>query len=153
MKKSMIISMGLVALISMTACGQKKEVPNAVSKSFAAKFPTAKNVKWDKENDTEWEAEFKMSGVEYSANFDNDGTWKETEHEINESEIPAMVKATLDNEFSGYEIEEVEISETVDGKVYEFALDNDENEMEVAIDMNGKVIKKEMKEGEDEDND
>jgi hypothetical protein len=108
-------------------------------------------VKWDKENESEWEAEFKMDGELYSANFSTDGLWKETEHEIEESAIPAIVKQTLESEFAGYEIEEAEISETAEGIVYEFALENDDQEMEVAIAPNGIVKKKEVKTEENED--
>jgi len=139
------------AVISFTACAQKQSVPDNVKNAFTQKFPNAQKVKWDKENETEWEAEFKLNGEEYSANFTSDGIWKETEHEIEASAIPANVKQTLDDEFAGYKIEEAEISETAEGTVYEFALEKDEQEMEVAISPDGAVKKKEVKKEEDED--
>ena len=148
----MLISM-ILAVFSFTACGQKKDVCSKIKTAFEQKFPTAQKVKWDKENETEWEAEFKMSGKEYSANFTTDGKWMETEYEINKSEIPQAVKQTLDNEFAGYDIEVAEISETKDGKVYEFAIEKDEIDMEVAISPEGKVVKKEIKTEDEEDND
>lgn len=141
------------AVMSFTACAQKTSAPENVVKAFTQKFPDAKSVKWDKENETEWEAEFKLKGEEYSANFSTDGTWKETEHEIETSAIPANVKQTLDNEFAGYKIEEAEISETVEGTVYEFELEKDKTEMEVAISPDGKVVKKEVKAEEEEEKD
>jgi uncharacterized membrane protein YkoI len=131
-------------IISFTACAQTNAPENVVN-AFTQKFPDAKSVKWDKENETEWEAEFKLKGEEYSANFSTDGTWKETEHEIETSAIPANVKQTLDNGFAGYKIEEAEISETAEGTVYEFELKNDKTEMEVAVSPEGKVVKKEVK--------
>jgi hypothetical protein len=145
-------TIGLVACIigatSLNACAQTTKVPKAVTETFRQKFPDAKKVKWDKEyeteRETEWEAEFKMNGTEYSANFTSAGEWKETEHEVKMNEIPTAVKATLDKEFMGYDIEEAEISETKDGKVYEFTLERDETEMDVAIDVNGKIINKEL---------
>lgn len=143
----------ILAVFSFSACGQNKEVPAKIKTAFEQKFPNAQKVKWDKENETEWEAEFKMNGKEFSANFSSDGEWMETEYKIEKSEIPQIVKQTLDNEFAGYKIEEAEISETTDGKVYEFALEKDETEMEVAISPDGKVVKKEVKKEEDEDND
>ncbi|GAL64575.1 PepSY-like domain-containing protein [Algibacter lectus] len=109
-------------------------------------------MKWEKENATEWEAEFKMNKIEYSANFFEDGTWKETEHEIDENDIPQNVKAALASSFPGYEMEEAEISETQNGTVYEFEIEKDETEMEVAIDANGKVVKQEVKQKDDKDN-
>ncbi len=141
------------AVISLTACAQKTNVPENVVNAFNQKFPDAKSVKWDKENDTEWEAEFKLNGEEYSANYSTDGAWKETEHEIETSAIPANVKQTLDGEFADYKIEEAEISETAEGTVYEFGIEKDETEMEVAISPDGKVVKKEVKAEEKDEED
>ena len=131
------------------ACAQTP--PAQVNNSFNKKFAGATKVKWDKENDTEWEAEFKLKGKAYSANFSNEGKWMETEHEIKKSAIPANVKQTLDSEFAGYDVEEAEISETAEGTVYEFELEQGETEMEVAISPEGKVVKKEMKTEKEED--
>lgn len=149
MKRTTILMLGFLIII-LQACAQTTDVPQKAKDAFAKKFPTAKKVKWDKENKTEWEAEFKMNGKEYSANFSSDGSWMETEYEIKKSDLPEAVKKTLMTEFSEYKIEEIELSETPDGKVYEFAFEKGETEMEVAISPDGKVLKREM---QDEEND
>lgn len=141
----------ILAVFSFSACGQKKDVPAKIKTAFEQKFPKATKVKWDKEKEAEWEAEFKMNGQEYSANFNSDGSWKETEYEIEKSAIPKKVKQTLNNEFAGYDIEETEISETTDEKVYEFALEKDETDIEVAISPDGRLVKKEVKKEDDND--
>ncbi|WP_431160796.1 PepSY-like domain-containing protein [Flagellimonas beolgyonensis] len=142
--KKIIIGLPLAALLGLAlfAFASNRSVPLRVKAAFVKKFPHVKKVKWDKESDAEWEAEFKMDGMEYSANFLEDGTWKETEHEIKIKDIPDTVKATLNSEFAGYEIEEAEISETVDGLTYEFEIEKGEEELEVAIDAQGKVTYK-----------
>jgi uncharacterized membrane protein YkoI len=155
MKKVKIIATAIL-LVGLSggliAFGLKTEVPQKVKDAFTQKFPTAKAIKWDKESDSEWEAEFKMNGVEYSANFLADGTWKETEHELAKKEIPAAIYASLMKEFPLYKVEEAEISETKDGSVYEFAIEKGKTEMEVVVDMNGKIVKKELKDAsEDKD--
>jgi len=143
----------IIAIFSLSACAQEgKEVPAKVTSAFSQKFPDAKKVSWDRENSHEWEAVFKMNGKEYSANFNNNGKWIETEYEIKKSMIPAPVKATLDKEFAGYDIEEAEISETGDGKVFEFQIEKGDKDMEVAITPNGKVLKKEEAKDEDREN-
>ncbi|KUK57978.1 MAG: Uncharacterized protein XD81_1311, partial [Bacteroidetes bacterium 38_7] len=131
------------AILSITACAQKTTAPENVVKAFSQKFPDAQSVKWNKENESEWEAEFKMDSEEYSANFSTDGVWMETEYEIEQSAIPAKVKQTLDSEFADYNIEGAEISETSEDTVYEFALEKGEQKMEVAIAPDGIVKKKE----------
>jgi len=151
MTNSIIILM-IMAVVSLSACGQNKVVPPKVKTALEQKFPNAQKVKWNKENETEWEAEFKLNDEEYSANYSTDGIWKETEHKIENSAIPANVKQSLDTEFAGYKIEEAEISETANGSVYEFAVEKDETAMEVAISPDGKVVKKEIKTEEKEEN-
>ncbi|NOX46151.1 MAG: hypothetical protein GXO89_04145 [Chlorobi bacterium] len=149
--KNLFVIVAIAATFSLNACAQTgKEVPAKVKATFSQKFPDAKKIKWDKENDNEWEAEFKMNGNEYSANFSSDGTWKETEHEIEKAEIPPMVQGTLDSKFAGYDIEEAEVSETPEGKVFEIQMEKDESDMEVAIAPDGSIVKKEGKKEHDE---
>ncbi|MFZ0473364.1 MAG: PepSY-like domain-containing protein [Bacteroidales bacterium] len=154
--KTSVLIISAVLLISFSAYGQsEKNVPANVATAFSQKFPGASKVEWGKENDKEWEAEFKMDGKGYSANFDNSGVWKETKYEITAKEIPAAVKATLDKELAGYKVARSEVSETQEGKIFEFALSNGTEKLEAAIDASGKVLTKEpvKKEKEDEEDD
>jgi hypothetical protein len=147
--------LGLLMAASLVSfnVGDGDQVPQKVKDAFTKKFPMAKKVDWEKESEKEWEAEFKMNNVEYSANFLEDGTWQETEHEIEEKDVAQNVLKALKNGFPDFEIEETEISETNTGKVYEFDLEKGEKEMEVAIDPTGKVVKQELKNEDNEDND
>ncbi len=146
--KVLTLSVGVSGFV---ACAQKIEVPADVQKAFKEKFPSIHKVKWAMESDMEWEAEFKIKETSYSANFIEDGTWMETEHEVKMKEIPESVKATLKREFSDFKVEESEYSETKEESVYEFSLEKGEVKMEVAIDAQGKLVKKEMKEENDDD--
>lgn len=151
--KNSLLAFIVIAFFSFTACGQKSnDVPEKVSTSFSKKFPNATKIKWDKENENEWEAEFKMDGEEFTASFDNSGVWMESEYEIGMKDVPEVVKATLDNEFAGYKISEAEVSETADAKVFEFMLKKDGEKKEVAIDAEGNlVVKKQTKEEEEDE--
>lgn len=153
MKKLTFLFAGVVLIFAQACAQTSTNVPAKVKAAFYQKFPNAKKAKWDKENATEWEVEFKLNGKEYSANFTSVGVWRETEHEISKSKLPDAVKTTLNNEFKDYDIDESEVSETPKEVVYEFALENDGKDFEVAILPNGKVIKKEAKKDSDEEND
>lgn len=151
--KNILLIIIAIAYCNFYMSGQKvKNIPEKVKTTFAQKFPSATKVKWDKENDKELEAEFKMDGKEYSANFDLDGNWMETEYEISTNDLPEAVKNCLNTEFAGYKIKEAEVSETAEGKVYEFELKKGKDEAEASISLSGRVISKEQGKNEkDED--
>ena len=146
-KLSFLVMLVLTATLQSFA----QDAPTKVKDAFNKKFPQAKSVHWDKENATEWEAEFKMEGKEYSANFGTDGTWKETEYEISEKELPTSVKNTLSKDFKGYDIEGAEVTETPKFKAYEVELEKGETTIEVVIDEHGKVLKKKVEKDDDDD--
>ena len=153
--KQLTVLIVITSSIIFTACGQKKNVPEKVKTAFSQKFPKATKVEWGRENAKEWEAEFKMDGKNYSANYDNNGNWMETEYRVSENELPSAVKSTLSSKYASSKILVAEISETKDGKVYEVLLKTNGEKSEVVLTTDGKVLKeKEEKDEEgDEEND
>jgi len=145
------LSVLVMLILTATLQSFAQDVPSKVKDAFNKKFPQAKSVHWDNENATEWEAEFKMNGKEYSANFGTDGTWKETEHDISVKELPIAVKNTLSKTFKGYNIEDAEITETPTYKAYEVEIEKGETTMEVVIDEHGKILKKKVEKEEDDE--
>ena len=133
---------------------KENELPKAVKESFTKLFPKAKEVKWSKENATEFEAEFEVNETEQSVNFDQAGKWLVTETEIKSSQLPSAVKSTITKEFAGYKIEESEKAETSDkGMFYEVELEKGELNYEVPISTDGKVLKKTEKKEKGKDKD
>ncbi|MCG1035755.1 PepSY-like domain-containing protein [Polaribacter sargassicola] len=151
MKKITLFTV-LSILLAFTSCDKEEVAPKQVADAFIAKFPTATDVEWEKESDKEWEAEFKIDGKEHSSNFMQNGTWVETEYEIEETEIPEFVMGVLKSNFSEYEIDEMELSTTKDGIVYEFLIEKEDSKMEVAINPQGTITKKEVKKDGEGDN-
>ncbi len=152
--KNLFYLSALALMFIISSCGNSgKNLPENIKNAFTEKFPNATDVKWDMENASEWEAEFKMDGKEYSANFDIKGAWMETEYAIEKSDIPEVVKTSIETDFPEYSIEVSEVSETADGKVFEFELKKGSDVLEVSMDMEGKTIKKEEVKDEEEDKD
>ena len=152
--KTLFLMIMITSVIGLSSCcNHATDVPEKVKTAFSEKFPDAKKIVWEQEDENEWEAEFKTNGKEYSATFGADGSWLETEYEIETEEIPELVKNTLDIEFEGFEIEEGEFIENSEGNFYEFEIEKEEIEMEVLIDANGNVVKKEILKDEDHDKD
>ena len=153
MKKIMLM-IGLILMTGLTYAQKLKEsdVPAAVKESFTKRFPKAKGVEWSKEGTTEFEAEFKNSGMEQSVNFDQGGKWLGTETEIKKSELPPAVQATIAKDFAGYKIEEAEKAETADkGTFYEVQLEKGDMNYEVQFSPDGRVLKKEEKKEDEKD--
>jgi len=140
--KNLILVIAASAFISLSVSAQSgKNVPALVKTAFSQKFVKTTDVKWGREGKTEWEAEFKLDGKSYSANFDTKGNWAETEYSITASEIPAAVKATINKEYSSYKIKGTDVSETPKGKIVEVIFVKGKKKVEVVFDENGKVTK------------
>ena len=117
----------LILLFSSTiSCGQN--VPGKVKEAFNKKFPNAASVEWGKESDTEFEAEFTMNGKDYSANFNTDGTWMETEMEIEMEDLPDPVLASFARDYWGADIEEIASLMNSEGTFFEIAIQKNNEE-------------------------
>lgn len=140
--KKVQLFFGAILMFTMFSFVALQEAPKAVIESFSHKFPTAKDLKWSKEKNNEWEAEFKMDKTKYSAIFLENGMWKETEHQIEISKILPEMQANLDKSYPSYLIEEAEMSETKEGIVYEFEMKKGKSKVEVTMDKSGKILKR-----------
>jgi hypothetical protein len=130
-----------VLAISLGACAQNP--PKSVADNFNMKFQNATKVKWDQEEENEWEAEFKMNGDAMSASFDNAGKWLETEKELKKNELPANVLKAVKASYVDWKIEAVESIETPDFKGYELGIEKGKEEHEILVTADGKITVKE----------
>ncbi|NOY36082.1 MAG: hypothetical protein GXO83_00735 [Chlorobi bacterium] len=132
--------------------GEELQVPEAVTTAFRAKFANAGETEWGMEEDSSYEAEFKLNDKEMSASFDKAGTWLETEYCIADSLLPAAIVDSVKILFDSAVIKKAEVSETPQGKFYELELKTGEKETEAVFDENGwlKVLKKEQMKEEEE---
>ena len=137
MKKLFIV---LLFLSVTSLYAQVENVPQNVRDAFSQKFPSVTGVSWFVEDDDEWVAEFENNSKEYSVNFHKAGDWKETVYAIKFSEIPSEIRATLRKELPGYRLEDASISETKQRKAYSFQLTKGEEEAEIIISLDNKVL-------------
>jgi hypothetical protein len=126
-------------------------VPQAVKSTFSKEFPKAENAAWEEEKTGEFEAEFVISKVKMSANFDTNGNLLETESEISETDLPQSIKVTLSKDFTGYKIEEVERSDAKGVVTYEMEAEKGGIEYELVFDCNGKLLKQKEEKEEEKD--
>ncbi len=148
MKKSIFVI--AVLAISLVACTQNP--PKSVADNFNKKFQNATKVKWDQEEENEWEAEFKMNGDAMSASFDNAGKWLETEKELKQNQLPAAVQNSFNSQYADYKMNEAAEIEKPDFKGYELGIEKGEETLEILVTADGNITStKKVEEGEDKD--
>jgi uncharacterized membrane protein YkoI len=92
-----------------------------------------------------------LAGISLAAEMKGDD---EKDHVVPWSEVPAAVQAAITAEAKGGKVESVERSTEKKGVTYEAKVKlADGDELEIETDANGKVLKVEREDGEDEHND
>jgi hypothetical protein len=138
MKKVLMI----LAITLICSCTFAKTPPKAVSDAFMKKFPTATKVSWGVEGPKEWEAEFTLEGKKISANFNENGTWVETEREINPANLPKAVLESLKLKYNDWKIAEADKTESSKhGTIYEVDLKKGLKSKSLAFKEDGTSIK------------
>ena len=153
--KQLILTISVVALIFLnTGCNSN---PNEkITTAFNNKYPEAQKVEWEQEEENIWEAEFEMNGNEFTACFNTNGEWLETEMDFELSKLPDTVRQTISMNYEGFEIDEAEWIETPDFKGFAIEIEKDkegEKELELFITKEGKLIKVEEEDDHDHDAD
>lgn len=139
MKKSILT---FIILASFTANSFAVTVPVVVQQAFQKKFPTATNIKWGKENATEYEANFKINGTNVSANFSDKGIWLETETEIPIAQLPETVADVIRKQFPQSTVTGTDKIENSKGEIhYEADMKTDGKTKEVLFNADGSVFK------------
>lgn len=142
--KKLILMFVIFASIGLFASAQKlneSKVPPAVKSAFAKKFAGA-TAKWGKENAKEYEAEFTWNNKSASANFLTDGTWVETEAEINAADIPAAVKSAIEKKYPNASITKVfKIENSKGEQTYEAEIKTGNKKKEMILKADGAIMK------------
>ena len=136
----------LSAMAQKTGKNEKSEgkvvVPAAVKVAFQKDFPSVKKVSWGPEK-ADFEAEFKLNGVETSANYDKTGKRLEVETSMKTNELPKAVLDYVAKNFPKYKI--TEAAKTIDSKnvvTYEAEVTLKGKSSDLIFDVNGKLLTK-----------
>ena len=122
-----------------------EELPEKVKADLDRRFEKYELIEVEKEED-EFEVEVLFNGNDYELKYDVDLNWVETEYDIELNAVPANVldvlKKTVAN-LEEFEIDDIEVTETKDGLVYEFELEHKKTDEEIEIRINdkGEIVK------------
>ncbi len=148
MKKFVFLLSVIIASASASAQKITKEnLPPSVAAAFKAKFSIAEKTTWEMDYD-KYEAEFTVGKGEFSATFDKEGKWLETETYLKPSDLPKAIKEKLSKkygELSGYKIEEAVKAETEKETTYEVDIKRGEIFYELTFDEKGQLLREEKK--------
>lgn len=146
MKKFILYISLVVLLFSFYGCSQSQtKVPDLISATFKAKFPSAHDIEWHKYAAGTFKTEFKLKSEEISAIFDANGKWLSTETELPLKKLPQIVRTILQTQFSSSNIKEVKrLEKPGDTMFFIVELGKKESELKVIIDSSGNIIKKEV---------
>lgn len=99
----------IFALLFAFNCNQSvnSQTPEAVKKTFQAKYPGEDDPDWEIDSNGNYESHFKINGIKYRADFRPDGAWIETETNIDKKDLPKAIREKLKKDFDG-EISEIE---------------------------------------------
>ncbi len=140
MKKYFFVA--LTVLFSYVTTFAQSKTNNAVETAFKSKFPTATKVKWDKENEHEYEASFIENSIKHSANFSDKGEWLETESSTSFEKIPEKVQTAFNLAHKGAKIKAVAKIETSKGQThYEIEVKKGLKTIEYLYNSEGELIK------------
>lgn len=138
MKK--LVATIVVALFATFAFAQKMQeaqIPASVKSSFQKMYPTAKSVKWDKE-EVNYEASFDFNKTDNSVLMDAQGNVIETEVEIEVNQLPMGVLDYVKTHYAGRKAKEgAKITDAQGMITYEVELKG----MDLLFDSNSMFIK------------
>jgi len=100
-------------MMLVASCQDMKEskdskVPQSVSANFQSKYPGENDPDWKLDANDNWEANFKIDGVKYRADYKPNGLWIETENSIDKNELPNTIRDAIERDYSDEKITEIE---------------------------------------------
>ncbi|HSN61180.1 MAG TPA: PepSY-like domain-containing protein [Ferruginibacter sp.] len=132
------------------------EVPDTVRVSFTKKYPAIEKVEWVKYepiasddldmDDTYYYVRYNNSGTDYTSWYNNQGEWVKTSTRITgNANLPDAVNKTINEQYAGYTIVEIDKENDKNMDMYEIELKNGDAKTKVKILPDGTVFKRKDK--------
>ena len=139
--KTLLLILVCMAGITSATVAQKiaeAQVPAAVTTAFHAKFPAAKDLKWEAKKD-QFKAEFKVGSRAHDAWLDKTGSITKHKEDFPKSELPEAVKKQVATSFKEYQIDDADKIETGGVVLYQLKLKDTKGERKVLFTADGHV--------------
>ncbi|MBS1212691.1 MAG: hypothetical protein H6R26_1308 [Proteobacteria bacterium] len=140
----------ILSLAAFTATGEEsnlapQSVPQPVIAAFQKAYPSAQEVKFEKEEGGAaalFEVEFNLAGKAMEAVYDAQGKLVYTEEEVATGDLPSTVAAAISKDYPKAKLQEAEKLLNPDGSLrgWEVEIEEGEKELEVELDAAGKIV-------------
>lgn len=133
----------ILALVLIFGCPSalKAQAPDAVKKTFQTKYPGENDPDWHQDDHGYYEAHFKKKGIKYRADFNADGTWVETETNIEKKDLPEAIRRVINDKYSSEEISEIEkVDSATKGIFYDVEFKQKGKNKDVEFKADGSII-------------
>ncbi|MCY7292487.1 MAG: PepSY-like domain-containing protein [Ferruginibacter sp.] len=147
--------------VKSTIEGTKKtittqQVPDTIEYAFKEKYPTAVSPVWVEYTPIEsdelamdrnyYYVTFTDRGTDITSWYDNNGDWVKTSTKLpGDSRLPDAVNKTLNEQYPGYEIEEISKENDKNMDMYDIKLNKGEEKAKLKVLPNGEVFKRKEK--------
>ncbi|HLW33225.1 MAG TPA: PepSY-like domain-containing protein [Aequorivita sp.] len=116
------------------------DLPEAVRKAFLKGNAQATDVEWKKDMEN-YKVEFDIGRMEHEIWYTPSGTVIKKEQEMTEADLPQAIRDVIKSKYSGYRVDDVEMTWHNNTTTYEVELEKGKEEWEVTFDSNGKILR------------
>jgi hypothetical protein len=138
--KNLVVQFLLATILSFISFADLV-IPENVANTFRQKYPNAPEPTWEVDTNGSYEANYRIDGVKYRADFTKEGIWTETENNIDFNELPPDVRSEY---LLKYSVEDFRDAEAVDsatqGIFYEIEIVSGTSKIDVMFDEKGQII-------------
>lgn len=145
MKKQILIFGAVISIVSTLQAQDipQSQVPSVILNEFNKQFPKATDLEWEMDGNL-YNADFEISwNIDHEVWYNAEGKMVKHKEDISKSELPKAVNNRIQEDFSGYSIDDLERI-TDNGKVV-FKMELNaltQTDWDIVIDSEGKVISK-----------
>ena len=130
-----------------------EEVPDTIQLLFTKKYPKALKTSWMKYEPVETDdmkmdeqyyfVRFNNNGADYTSWYNNHGDWVKTSTRVEgNSALPDAVNKTINDQYPGYTVEEIDKENDKDMEMYEIKLRKGDEKAKLKILPNGEIFKR-----------
>lgn len=115
-------------------------LPGDIETFIVEKYTGAKILEYERKREY-IEVDILDSGVYKDVVFTLDGEWIVTEWDIRLGDVPPAILDVIKTNYSGFKIDDIEMQESSEGLFFAFELEKGDEEIDVLLDSEGKVVK------------